>query len=132
MKFVQTDYSSKKNILKFPSHFVAIAVTVDDTGITANSDGKKIVAAGTIIGGVSDSVLSDDTQLVSEKNSDGVAGAAGAAVDAEGVLLEDVDVTYGAAPGAMVIHGFIDLGKLSEMPHENAVTAFAGRIVFLA
>lgn len=132
MKFVQTDYLSKKNILKFPGHVIAIAVTVDDTGIVANSEGKKIVPAGTNVGGVSASILADQTQIVCEKNSDGTAGAAGAAVDAEGVLLNDVDVTYGPASGAMIIHGFIDLGKLPEMPHANAVKAMAGRIVFLA
>ena len=118
-------------ILKFPNHFVAIPVTVDDTGITADSDGKKIVPAGTIIGGVSASVLKDDTQLVCEKNSDGETGAAGAAVDAEGVLYNDVDVTYGTASGSMIIHGFIDLNKLPATPHANAVTAIAGRTVFL-
>lgn len=132
MKFVQTDYLNKKNILKFPDHVIAIAVTVDDTGIVANSDGKKIVPAGTNVGGVSASVLANEDQLVCEKNSDGVAGAAGAAVDAEGVLLHDVDVTYGPASGAMVIHGFINLGKLDDPPHENAVKAMAGRVVFLA
>ncbi len=130
-KFVQTDYLNKKNILKFPDHFVAIPVTVDDTGIAANADGKKIVPAGTNVGGVTGSVLEDDTQLVCEKNADGAAGAAGAAVDAEGVLLNDVDVTYGPASGAMIIHGFIDLGKLPEVPHDNAVKALAGRVVFL-
>ncbi|TWH48548.1 hypothetical protein [Sporomusa sp. KB1] len=132
MKFIQTDYFSKKNVLKFPDHVVAIAVTVDDTGITANADGKKIVPAGTNVGGVSASVLADETQLVCEKNSDGAAGEAGAAVDAEGVLLNDVDVTYGPASGAMIIHGFIDLGKLPEMPHANAAKVMAGRVVFLA
>jgi hypothetical protein len=131
MKFVQTDYLSRKTVLKFPDHVVAVAVMVDDTGIVANAEGKKIVPAGTTIGGVSASALANEEQLVCEKNSDGVAGAAGAAVDAEGVLLNDADVTYGPAPGSMVIHGFVDLGKLPEMPHENAVKALAGRVVFL-
>ncbi|MCM0759953.1 hypothetical protein M7775_15450 [Sporomusa sphaeroides DSM 2875] len=132
MKFVQTDYFSKKNVLKFPDHAVAIPVTVDDTGITENAEGKKIVPAGTNVGGVDASVLADESQLVCEKNSDGVAGEDGAAVDAEGVLVNDVDVTYGPASGAMLIHGFVDLGKLPEMPHANAVKAMAGRVVFLA
>ncbi|XOS93824.1 hypothetical protein ACLMAB_10570 [Brevibacillus laterosporus] len=50
-KFVETNYSNKKEILKFPDHYVALAVTVDDTGITTNGEGKKIVPAGTILGG---------------------------------------------------------------------------------
>lgn len=132
MKFVQTDYGNKKNILKFPDHVVAIPVTVDDTGITANEDGKKIVPAGTNVGGVTAPVLINMDQLVCEKNSDGETGAAGAAVDAEGVLINDVDVTYGPASGAMVIHGFINLENLPEMPHANAVKALAGRVIFTA
>lgn len=130
-KFVQTDYLNHVNILKFPDHVVAIAVTVDDTGITANPDGKKIVPAGTNIGGVNAPVLTDDTQLVCKKNGDGATGTAGAAADAEGVLLNDTDVTYGPASGAMVIHGFIDIGKLPEEPHEAAVAKLEGRITFL-
>ncbi len=131
MKFIQTDYLNTTTVLKFPDHFVAIPVTVDDTGIVADADGKKIVPAGTNIGGVSGSCLEDDSQLVCEKNADGVAGAAGAAVDAEGVLINNVDVTYGPASGSMLIHGFIDLNKLPEAPHANAIKAMAGRVVFL-
>lgn len=109
-KFVVTNYGNKKEILKFGDHYVSVAVTVDDTGIVANADGKKIVPAGTIVGG---GVLADPTKKVSEKNT----------ADAEGVLLNDVDVTYGPAPGAMVIHGFIDLNKLPAAPAAEAVTA---------
>lgn len=131
MKFIQTDYSNTTTVLKFPDHFVAIPVTVDDTGIVADADGKKIIPAGTNVGGVTASTFIDDKQLVCKKNADGAAGVAGAAADAEGVLLNNVDVTYGPASGSMIIHGFIDLNKLSEVPHANAVKAMAGRVVFL-
>ncbi|MDU2066628.1 MAG: hypothetical protein E6713_17555 [Sporomusaceae bacterium] len=121
MKFVQTDYLNTKTVLKFPDHVVSIAVTMDDTGVTANADGKKIVPCGTIIGGIGGKALADDTLPVGLQND----------TDAEGVLLNDVDVTYGPASGAMVIHGFIDLGKLPTAPDPAAVTALAGRIVFM-
>jgi len=49
-KFVVNDYGNKKEILKFPDHYVAVAVTVDDKGVVAEN-GKKIVPAGTIVGG---------------------------------------------------------------------------------
>lgn len=230
-KFVKTSYTNGKEILKFPDHYVSVAVTVDDTGVSANADGKKIVAAGTIVGGASASVLADDTQKVVKKNTAGVkasvtldctnanaditftavnAGTAGNAIkvalvdpsgndqalavsvvgdtinvslatngtgtitstaaqvigavnahlvakdlvlasnatdndgtgvveaksataltggtagtvkDAEGVLLYDVDVTYGAAAGAMLIHGYVDTTKLPEAPTAEAVAA---------
>lgn len=109
-KFIVTDYGNKKEILKFPDHYVALAVTVDDTGVTANSDGKKIVPAGTIVGG---GFLTDDTEYAVKKNS----------ADAEGVLLNDVDVTYGPASGAAIIHGFIAIDKLPEAPHADAIAA---------
>lgn len=107
MKFVETQFTNRTEILKFPDHYVALAVTVDDVGVTANADGKKIVPAGTIVGG---GTLANPDAKVTEKN-DATLGA-----EAEGVLLNDVDVTYGPASGAMVIHGFIDLNKLPKAP----------------
>lgn len=117
MKFTVTNYGNRKEILKFPDHYVALSVTVDDTGITTNSDGKKIVPAGTIVGG---GFLADDTKYAVKKNDE----------NAEGVLLNDVDVTYGPAPGAVVIHGFINLDKLPEAPDPDAIAALK-QITFL-
>lgn len=110
MKFVEKEYLNKIEILKFPNHHVQMAVTVDDVGVTANADGKKIVKAGTIVGG---GVLDNETNKVSAKNT----------AEAEGVLLDDVDVTYGPASGAMVIHGFIKTGALPVVPSAEAKTA---------
>lgn len=122
MKFVQTDYMSTKNILRFPDHYVTVPVMVDDTGITVNDDGKKLVPAGTIVGGSGGKVLDDpDNILVVASNDE----------NAEGVLFNDVDVTYGPAPGAMIIHGFPATDKLPTVPAATAVTALAGRITFL-
>lgn len=132
-KFLETSYTTPTDILKF-EHYVAIGVTVDDAGITANSDGKKIVPAGTIIGGTggANAILANETVLATEHNTQsGATGSAGAGVDAEGVLLTDVDVTYGDAPGAMVIHGFIALDKLPAAPVADVVTALKGRITFI-
>lgn len=117
MKFEQTSYGSNKEILKFVGHEVSVAVTVDDTGVTANGSGKKIVPAGTIVGG---GFLANRATKAIKKND----------ADAEGVLRYDVDVTYGPAPGAAVIHGFVDLAKLPEAPVALAVTALK-QITFL-
>ncbi len=243
-KFVETTYLNKTEILKFPDHYVALAVTVDDTGIVANTDGKKIVPAGTPVGGATGSVLADASQKVQKKNTaptapvkasvtldctngnadivitaveagtagngikvqlknpagnnqaltvdlvdnaivvslatgvagaitstaaeviaainaslearvlvvaanatgsdgtgvvnaiaataliDGSAGSAGV-TEAEGLLLSDVDVTYGSAPGAMLIHGFVALGKLPETPDAGVIAALK-QITFIA
>ena len=116
-KFVTKEYGNTKTILKFPDHYVNKAVAVSDAGVTANAEGKKIVPAGTIIGG---GFLTDDTKLAVKTNAAG----------AEGVLFYDVDVTYGPAPAAALIHGFVDLKKLPEAPAEAAVTALK-QITFL-
>ncbi|MCC8435472.1 hypothetical protein HP567_013045 [Brevibacillus sp. M2.1A] len=109
-KFVKTQYGTPKQILKFPDHYVALAVTVDNTGIVAGADGKKIVPAGTIVGG---GFLADDTKKATVIND----------ATSEGVLLNDVDVTHGPAPGAVVIHGFISTSKLPTAPAATAITA---------
>lgn len=106
-KFVETTYSNKKGILKFPDHYVNVAVTVSDAGVTA-VDGKKIVPAGTILGG---GFLASESVLAVKTNDEG----------AEGVLFNDVDVTYGSAPGAALIHGFVALDKLPEAPTAEAI-----------
>lgn len=91
----------------------AVAVRVDDTGIVANAEGRKIVPKGTIVGGASQHVLTNRHEPVAEKNT----------ADAEGVLLRDVDVTDGPADGAMVVEGYIDLDKLPAAPAAPAITA---------
>ncbi len=223
-KFVQTDYLNKKEILKFPDHYVALAVMVSDSGVSANADGKKIVLAGTVVGGKDAPVLDNLDQPVVDKNTSPVkatkdyslavaadanltltalaygaagntisllinkttgaatgatvevevtgtdivvkpvvtegtvtstigdvvkainddsdakalvvasapedvlttvitkdvsktvlaGGSDGTATEAEGILMDDVDVTYGPAAGAMLIHGFVAIDKLPE------------------
>ncbi|AOY76740.1 hypothetical protein [Clostridium formicaceticum] len=117
-KFVETNYTSTREILKFPDHYVAIAVTVSDEGIEVNEYGKKVIPAGTIVGGKSKPVLLNEDEVVVRKNTQGTD-----ANEAEGVLFYDVDVTYGAKEAAMLIHGFIAIDKLPEAPAVDAVTA---------
>lgn len=122
----ETSYVAKKEILKFGTHSIQIAITVDDTGVQANSEGRKIVQAGTILGGNGGSILKNETikavkkNTQSEVNEGGEITKLGSGLEAEGVLLQDVDVTYGPIDGVMVIHGFIDLAKLPEPPCKDA------------
>ena len=99
-----TSYGTAKDILYLLDDYTAITVNVSATGVSAGTDGKKIVPAGTVIGGV----LADPTQ--------GAVAAAGGssegAVAAEGILMHDVDVTDGDALGTMIIRGVIDGTKL--------------------
>lgn len=132
MKYTQVDYSNREEILKFPDHYVALAVTVDDTNVAANSEGKKILPAGTPVGGVGGATLEDESLKVEKKNDSGaVSGEQGSAADAEGILLNDVDVTHGPAGGAMLVHGFVDPSKLPETIVDNAKNAFSDLICFI-
>lgn len=59
---------------------------ISDTGVTADSQGRKIVPAGTVY-----------------KNANGVA---------IGLLLTDIDVTEGAQPGAVMYEGWVIEARL--------------------
>ena len=116
-KFVETTYTNKKEILKFPDHYVNLAITISDAGVSANAEGKKIVPAGTILGG---GFLADESAKAVKTNGAG----------AEGVLFNDTDVTYGPASGAALIHGFVALDKLPEAPTTEAIDALK-QVTFL-
>lgn len=122
MKFKETAYSNTKGILKFPDHYVNVAVTVSDSGVTT-VDGKKIVPAGTIVGG---GFLDDPSTPAVKATTDDNSGES----NAEGVLFYDVDVTDGVAPGAVLIHGFVDATKLPAVP-TDAEKAALKQMTFL-
>lgn len=224
-KFTETEYMSTKEILKFPDHYVALAVMVDDSGVSA-VDGKKIVPRGAIVGGsdasavdnldkavvgkyvaakfakltansnvengalflealvagtdgnsisltlvdpsantqtlgvsatgtaITVSLATDGTGVITSTvksvaealNADtdvkdlakasyggtgaGLVaaaalanlsgGAASSTTGAEGILMNDVDVTYGPSEGAMIIHGFIAVDKMPYADNDDA------------
>lgn len=129
-KFVKTNYSNSTEILRV-AEYIALPVTVSDEGATT-VDGKKIVKAGTILGGKSKSALLNEGELVVKKNTQGgVTGTAGAGVDAEGILLHDVDVTHGANAGALLVQAVVKVSKLAEAPTVDAKKALKS-IIFTA
>ena len=69
--YAETQYSNTKQIL-LCDHKVAINVLVSDSGIVANSEGKKIVPAGTIVGGSTKPVLTNRGEPVAKKNTQAV------------------------------------------------------------
>jgi hypothetical protein len=125
---------------------VALAVTVAGTVITINlaTDESKAITttAGDIIAAILDNApavaLVDavpsgklDTGVVNAMTATALAGGAdGTAGTAEGVLMNDIDVTYGPALGAMIIHGFIDINKMPDKPSAADIAALR-QIVFI-
>lgn len=102
-KSIKRSFGNTNTILKH-NDFTATTTLFADTGIVANDEGKKIIPAGTIW------PANDAT--------------------AQGVILNDVDVTYGNENGALVLHGFINTAKLPETPTAEAKAALT-QISFL-
>lgn len=103
-----TTGTTRKTILVDEFNSTALSCMVANTGVSADSAGKKIVKAGTPLAG---SLTARDTAFTVAKDTEGSDGAA-ATSDAVGILLHDVDVTAGTANAQVVIFGFIDISKL--------------------
>lgn len=85
--------------------YEAISVTLDSGEI-----GKKIVPAGTVLAGVSDSVFKDRKQKVKAVNNIAVVSENNIC----GILLTDVDLTNGDKAGACVYRGTVNADKLAD------------------
>lgn len=92
------------DVLLNPDNAFEIGVQVTNTGVTADGDGRKIIKAGTPVGGTV-SVLKTRNTVLSVTNS----SANGA--NAQGVLRHDVDVTDGQANATLIVRGEIDSSK---------------------
>lgn len=123
MKFIQTEYGNGAEILMFKDHYVSLSAVMDDTGITADANGKKIVPKGTLVGGASASVFADRSQRLRVSVDSGGSLSGPAIID--GLLLEDVDVTYGPKACALLIHGFVKTDALPSDPTATQKAAFA-------
>lgn len=92
-------YVADKNILIAPELAFTIGCIVSNSGVVANSEGKKIVKAGTPVGG--------DTNVLENRQTELTVGGT-----AQGIVLHDVDVTDGSNNATLVVEGKVDLLKL--------------------
>lgn len=90
--------TTRNVILMAPELAFSTSCKVANTGVNADSDGRKIIKAGTPLYG---SLTARDTAFT-------VSGA-GTAV---GVCLHDVDVTSGTKNAQVTVFGFVDISKL--------------------
>lgn len=85
VKLTQIEYTQSKHILAIPDHYVAIAIKIPKasaaTGIVSNVNGRFVVKAGTVY-------PTNDAK-------------------AEGVILQDYDVTDGDVTAALLKHAFL-------------------------
>ena len=97
-------YNVSKDILLAPHLAFTISAIVGSTGVTNNAEGRKIIPAGTPVGGTTSVLATRSTVLqVTNTNSNGA--------NAQGVVLHDVDVTNGNTNAQVVIRGVVDSSK---------------------
>ena len=114
-------YSNEKQILIAPELAFSIGCLVGNTGVDADSNGRKIIKAGTPVGGTT-SVLTNRQTVLTKGAS-----------NAQGVVLHDVDVTNGDANATLVLAGYVDLYKLDSdvVSIVSDATATLTKITFL-
>ena len=81
---------------------VTFSCTVSDSEIEANGEGKKIVSKGSLLD--KSGVVKNDATVV-------------------GILAEDVDVTNGPQPGALIVEGYVLKDRLPVQPQTEAEKA---------
>ena len=92
---------------------VSFTGTVVPDGVEADADGRKIVHKGSLIAasGKVVTVTAGGTARTGETTQAGETAPAGGTIsfseDPAGILLEAVDVTYGAQPGAILVEGYV-------------------------
>ena len=112
----------QRNVLIAPELAFTIGCQVASTGVSA-VEGKKIIPAGTIVGAEA-SVLTERATVLKVVNE-------GTIAQAQGVLVNDVDVTAGNTTGTLLVAGFVDLDKMPEAAAELAATAELPKITFV-
>ena len=128
----KTSYpNNPKQIMLADSQMVSFPVVLANTEVTAGSDGRKILRAGTPISG---DIEARNTAFTKVKTTSAGEPPANSS-NAVGILLHDVDVTDGNNNGIVVLFGFVDLEKLDEETFKlitaEVKTALSGKIWFL-
>lgn len=128
----KTSYpNNPKQIMLADSQMVSFGVVVGNTGVSAGSDGKKILRAGTPITGDIEARNTAFKKATSSSSGEPSVTTS----NAVGILLHDVDVTSGNANGSIVLFGFVDLDKLDSetfaLITAEVKTALAGKVTFL-
>lgn len=116
-----TELGATKQVLGIVQGKIALGALIGDTGVTADATGRKVIPAGTPVGGDND-VLADEQAVLAVSND----------AKAQGVLEHAVDVTEGPANGTLIVAGYINENRLPEgvTITPEAKTALAGKVVF--
>lgn len=126
MAVVTTEYNApEKQIMVADELTFSLGARIGNTGVSPDSDGRKIVKAGTPLYG---DFTARGTAFVVETTS-------GDSSNANCIALHDVDVTAGTENGTIVLFGFVDLNKLESsvaaLITDEVVAALDKRITFI-
>ncbi len=122
MAVVKETFGVDKHILIANNSFmVTLPARVSNSGVDADTDGKKILRAGTPLAG---DIEKRDTAFTKTN-----------ANTARAILLHDVDVTDGTSNATIILAGCVDLLKIDDTTKalitSNVKGAVAGRIIFV-
>ena len=115
-----TVYTTPKEILVADQQAFTISIRVGNAGLSADSDGKKILLAGTPLSGTGSANILQVRTTVAIKDD----------ATPTMVLMHDVDVTAGTVNGTAIVSGVIDLNKCGFEASNTAQTALT-RIIFM-
>lgn len=125
----QTIVGSKTNMVAFllqPETAFQVSVMIGNTGVANDANGRKIIKAGTPIGGTT-SALETRSTVLQQTNTSSL-GA-----NTQGILTYEVDVTNGAVSASMIVAGRIDTSRLPVAIDDSAKSALEskGRFIFV-
>lgn len=123
-KIVNETYNApeKHILIANDSYMVTLPAIIKATGVSAGTDGRKVVKAGTPIYG---DIEKRDTGFT-------ISGSQGA--NPVAVVMHDVDVTAGDENGTIVLAGVVDLLKLEtsvKTALTSSIKAALPRIIFV-
>jgi hypothetical protein len=119
------NYNFEKTVLDMHSFYYTLPCQVTNTGLTADSNGKKIIKAGTPVGGDTNALLNRDTAVLIATN-DATNGP-----KTQGVVIHDVDVTAGQTTATVAFAGVIDMAKMDAGFALDSKVAFPHDIIYM-
>lgn len=110
------------DVLLNPDNAFEIGVIVSNTGVNADSNGRKIIKAGTPVGGTTNVLQTRNTVLT-------VTNSSSTGANSQGVLRHDVDVTNGNANATLIVRGEVDSSKCPTL--DSTVITALTHIIFV-
>lgn len=110
MNFTKKSYTNDMEILVTQANLVTFSGTVLSAGITADSDGRKVVLAGSLIDG-NGNVVTETGEVGSETLS----------TVPVGILYKTVDVTNGDMPCSLIVEGYVRKDRVIDGVFDNTL-----------